>query len=86
MNFQAVQSSSEYTSIKPQDNTFVDKRLYASATKSKLNNHSNNNTDNDFMNSLLPLINTFVSQLLQKIIENLPTIINSLHINPNESS
>jgi len=43
--------------------------LYASATKSKLNNHPNKNTDNDFMNSLLPLINAFVSQLLQKIID-----------------
>lgn len=85
-NFQAEQSSPVYTSNKPQDNAFADKRSYASATKNKLNNHSNKNTDNDFMNSLLPLINAFVSQLLQKIIENLPTIINSLHINPNESS
>lgn len=85
-DFQAEPSSSEYTSNKPQDNAFPDKRSYASATKNKLNNHSNKNKDNDFMNSLLPLINAFVSQLLQKIIENLPTIINSLHINPNESS
>lgn len=85
-NFQAEQSPPMYTSNKPQDNAFADKRSYASATKNKLNNHPNKNTDNDFMNSLLPLINTFVSQLLQKIIVNLPTIINSLHINPNESS
>jgi hypothetical protein len=85
-NLQAEQSSPVYTSNKPQDNGFADKRSYASATKNKLNNHSNKNTDNDFMNSLLLLINAFVSQLLQKIIENLPTIINSLHTNPNESS
>ncbi|KAF0698985.1 Uncharacterized protein FWK35_00033794, partial [Aphis craccivora] len=85
-NFQAQHSPPVYTSNKPQDNAFADKHSYASATKNKLNNHSNKNTDNDFMNSLLPLINAFVSQLLQKIIENLPTIINSLHINPNESS
>lgn len=85
-NFQAEQSPPVHTSNNPQDNAFADKRSYASATKNKLNNHPNKNTDNDFMNSLLPLINAFVSQLLQKIIENLPTIINSLHINPNESS
>ena len=85
-NFQAEQSSPVHTSNIPHVNAFADKRSYASVTKNKLNNHSNKNTDNDFMNSLLPLINSFVSQLLQKIIENLPTIINSLHINPNESS
>ncbi|KAF0707197.1 Uncharacterized protein FWK35_00039261 [Aphis craccivora] len=65
-NFQAEQSPPVYTSNKPQDNAFADKRSYASATKNKLNNHPNKNTDNDFMNSLLPLINAFVSQLLQK--------------------
>jgi hypothetical protein len=85
-NLQAEQSPPVYMSNKPQDNAFADKRSYASATKNKLNNHSNKNIDNDFINSLLPLINAFVSQLFQKIIENLPTIINSLHINPNESS
>ncbi|KAE9522804.1 hypothetical protein AGLY_016766, partial [Aphis glycines] len=63
-NFQAEQSSPAYTSNKPHDNTFVDKRLYASATKNKLNNHSNKKTDNDVLNSLLPLIKAFVSQLL----------------------
>lgn len=63
---------------------------YASAC----NRNSNNNnyrsesakpTDNDsnFMKTLLPLINTFVTQLMQKIIQNLPVIINSLNLNTN---
>jgi len=63
---------------------------YASATKNSKNNYVNNSTnntdkDNDFMKTLLPLINTFVTQLMQKIIENLPVIINSLNLNTNGS-
>jgi len=33
------------------------------------------------MKTLMPLIYTFVVQLMQKIIENLPVIINSLNLN-----
>lgn len=66
-------------------NYVTDKRSYAAATKNKLQDKSFNNTDNDFMKTLLPLINTFISQLLQKIIENLPAILNSVHLNPNGS-
>ncbi|KAL4113389.1 hypothetical protein QTP88_017021 [Uroleucon formosanum] len=66
-------------------NDVTDKRSYAAATKNKLQDKPLNNTDNDFMKTLLPLINTFVSQLLQKIIENLPAILNSVHLNSNGS-
>lgn len=46
----------------------------------------NADNDNDFMKTLLPLINTFVTQLMQKtIIANLPAIINSLNLNTNGS-
>ncbi|KAF0760389.1 Uncharacterized protein FWK35_00010860 [Aphis craccivora] len=63
-------------------NDVTDKRSYAAATKTKLQDKPlSNNTDNDFMKTLLPLINTFVSQLLQKIIENLPAILNSVYLN-----
>jgi hypothetical protein len=44
---------------------------------------SNNIADNDFMQTFLPPINNFVNQLMQKIIESLPFIINSLNTNTN---
>ncbi|KAL4090586.1 hypothetical protein QTP88_025390 [Uroleucon formosanum] len=53
------------------------RKTYASAAKSNIT------TDNDFLKTLLPLINTFVSQLMQKIIESLPVIINSINSNLN---
>ena len=64
---------------------------YASACNNNLNTNNNSKStknadnDNDFMKTLLPLINTFVSQLMQKIIANLPAIINSLNLNTNGS-
>lgn len=58
-------------------NTNSERKTYAKATK------SNNIADNDFMQTLLPLINNFVTQLMQKIIESLPFIINSLNTNTN---
>lgn len=65
---------------------------YASAcnNNNNFNNHKGKSTknpdnDNDFMKTLLPLINTFVTQLMQKIIESLPVIINSLNLNTNGS-
>lgn len=63
---------------------------YASACNNNKNNYENKSTNNtnkdsDFMKTLLPLINTFVSQLMQKIIENLPVIINSLNLSTNGS-
>jgi hypothetical protein len=67
-------------------NDVTNKRSYAAANKKKLQDKPLNNTDNDFMKTLLPLINTFVSQLLQKIIENLPVILNSIYLNSNGSS
>jgi len=54
-----------------------ERKTYANTTK------SNNIADNDFMQTLLPLINNFVTQLMQKIIESLPVIINSLNTNTN---
>lgn len=41
---------------------------------------SNKIVDSDFIKILLPLINTFVSQLMEKIIESLSVIINSFNI------
>jgi len=60
---------------------------YASACKNNSNSNSTNNADSDngFMKTLLPLINTFITQLMQKIIENLPVIINSLNQNTHGS-
>lgn len=68
------------------DNT-NDRFKYASACKNKSNSNSTNNADSDngFMKTLLPLINTFITQLMQKIIENLPVIINSLNQNTHGS-
>lgn len=57
--------------------SYPERKTYAKATK------SNNIADNDFMQTLLPLINNFVTQLMQKIIESLPVIINSLNTNSN---
>ena len=57
--------------------SYPKRKIYAKATK------SNNIADNDFMQTLLPLINNFVTQLMQKIIESLPVIINSLNTNSN---
>lgn len=50
-------------------------------------NKSTNNSDkgNDFIKTFLPFINTFVTYLRQEIIENLPTIINSLNLSTNGS-
>ena len=64
------------------DNT-NDHFTYSSACKNNSNSNSTNNADsgNGFMKTLLPLINTFITQLMQKIIENLPVIINSLNQN-----
>ncbi|KAL4143776.1 hypothetical protein QTP88_006062 [Uroleucon formosanum] len=88
----ATQFKNNYTKVKfpvnisnITQNDVTDKRSYAAATKNKSQDKSFNNTDNDFMKTLLPLINTFISQLLQKIIENLPAILNSVHLNPNGS-
>ncbi|KAL4144106.1 hypothetical protein QTP88_006336 [Uroleucon formosanum] len=82
-NYTKVQFPVNISNITQNDVT--DKRSYAAATKNKSQDKSFNNTDNDFMKTLLPLINTFISQLLQKIIENLPAILNSVHLNPNGS-
>ncbi|CAI6345144.1 unnamed protein product [Macrosiphum euphorbiae] len=72
-----------------QDNTNMH-YTYASACNSNSNNNNyrgksakSTDNDNDFMKTLLPLINTFVTQLMQKIIQNLPVIINSLNLNTN---
>lgn len=63
----------------PLSNDYVNtkRKTYASAAKSNIT------TDNDFLKTLLPLINSFVSQLMQKIIESLPVIINSINSNLN---
>jgi len=55
---------------------------YASACKNNSKRNSTNNADseNGFMKTLLPLINSFITQLMQKIIENLPVIIKTLMI------
>jgi len=83
-----------YKPINQNINNYNDKTVkhysYASATKNNKNNYVNNSTnntdkENDFMKTLLPLINTFVTQLMQKIIENLPVVINSLNLNTNGS-
>jgi len=72
-----------------QDNTNMH-YTYASACNSNSNNNNyrgkspkSTDNDSDFMKTLLPLINTFVTQLMQKIIQNLPVIINSLNLNTN---
>lgn len=72
-----------------QDNTDMH-YTYASACNSNSNNNNyrgksakSTDNDSDFMKTLLPLINTFVTQLMQKIIQNLPVIINSLNLNTN---
>ena len=59
------------------DYVYKNRKTYASAAKSNIT------TDNDFLKTLLPLIKTFVTQLMQKIIESLPAIINSLNSNLN---
>jgi hypothetical protein len=58
----------------------------ASATKTKLKSSETRtqNIDNDFLKSLMPLINSFISQLMKQIIDNLPSILNNLSINCNE--
>lgn len=72
-----------------QDNTNT-RYTYASACNSNSNNNNyrgksakSTDNDSDFMKTLLPLINTFVTQLMHKIIQNLPVIINSLNLNTN---
>jgi hypothetical protein len=61
-------------------------KSYASATntKSKSSETRTQNIDNDFLKSLMPLINSFISQLMKQIIDNLPSILNNLSINCNE--
>jgi hypothetical protein len=51
---------------------------------SSCKNNSNKNSTS-FMKTILPLINTFITQLMKKIIENLPVIINSLNQNTHGS-
>lgn len=60
---------------------------YTSACNNNSNSNSTNNADSDngFMKTLLLLINTFITQLMQKIIENLSVIINSLNQNTHGS-
>jgi len=55
----------------------TNRKTYVSTAKSNIT------TDNDFLKTFLPLINTVVTQLMQKIIERLPVIINSLSTNSN---
>lgn len=61
-------------------------KSYATATntKSKSSETRTQNIDNDFLKSLMPLINSFISQLMKQIIDNLPSILNNLSINCNE--
>lgn len=64
---------------KPLSNAYANtnRKTYATAAK------SNTTTDNDFLKTLLPLVHSFVTQLMQKTIESLPIIINSHNTNSN---
>jgi len=70
-----MHQTSQFTVInesqnRPLPNVYVNakRKTYAIAAK------SNNIADYDFLKTLLPLTNTFVTQLVQKIIECLPVI------------
>jgi len=53
-------------------------------TKSKSSETRTKNIYNDFLKLLMPLINFFISLLMIKIIDNLPSIVSNLSVNCNE--
>jgi len=87
-NTQNIHSNKDNTNV---HYSYIKAYAFACNSNSNINNNYNykgksaktTDNDNDFMKTLLPLINTFVTQLMQKIIQNLPVIINSLNLNAN---
>jgi hypothetical protein len=61
-------------------------KSYISVTNTKLksNETSTQNIDNNFLKSLMPLINSIIIQLMKQIIDNLSSILNNSSINCNE--
>lgn len=59
---------------------------YADKTKNKKNNLkqdeelNNSNITNELIKSLMPLISTLVSQIIKKVIENLPALLNNINV------